>query len=50
MAFGGVPESKLDTLWGQSGKTIRQVWQEYKDWDSKWHDANDWLECLLKGL
>lgn len=37
-AFKNKSDSELDRPYGQSGKTCREIWQEYKD-DRQLHNA-----------
>ena len=46
LAFSHV--SDLDVEYGQSGKTIRQVWDEYKQYVAKWEAASALLKQLLE--
>ena len=43
-AFGHMPEKELDQQHGKSGKTRRQIIQEYKDHEEKRVNALKWLE------
>ncbi len=44
IAFGDFTEKELDEPHGQSGRTRREVWQDYKDDRAKWYKAFHWLE------
>jgi hypothetical protein len=48
MAFGKMDDSQLDCQWGQSGKTPREIWQEYKDSAAKYDEVMAW--CQQKGV
>lgn len=34
----------LDELYGQSGRTKRQILEEYRQFDNEWIEAMKWLE------
>lgn len=48
MAFGGMTDKQLDSQWGQSGRTARQIWQEYKDHRQEWTEASEWFNKLMQ--
>lgn len=47
IAFKGMTETQLDQQWGQSGKTVRQIWQGYKDDRARWKEVLEWIEGLM---
>ena len=46
--FQNWDDAQLDAMYGQSGRTGREVWQDYKDDRAKWETANAFLEEMLK--
>lgn len=47
MAFGNATDEQLDAPYGQSGKTARQIWDDYKDRRAKHVAAYAALQELL---
>jgi hypothetical protein len=41
--FRNLSEQELDSQYGQSGMTCRQIWDEYKEARAAWQKAFDWL-------
>ncbi len=46
-AFGRLSDKALDDQYGQSGKTVRQLWDTWKRGRAEWETANRELERLL---
>lgn len=49
MAFGRMSEAELDQMWGQSGKTCREVFEEYRRERELYLQAKELLMRRLKG-
>lgn len=48
LQFGNWSDAQLDSPYGQSGRTGRQIWQDYKDARVQHETANNLLEEMLQ--